>query len=114
MRPLTRNQVIVWSIILTAAIELLTVLMRFGFKMQARHGSALGVRTLTHGVRIHHGYIGVALILVAQAVLVGRPLLSRWVLVIGIALLASDLIHHFAVLWPITGSPEFDLFYRQR
>ncbi len=24
---------------------------------------------------------------------------------------ASDIIHHFAVLWLIEGSPEFDLFY---
>jgi hypothetical protein len=26
-------------------------------------------------------------------------------------LLASDLVHHFVVLWLLTGSPQFDLFY---
>jgi len=26
-------------------------------------------------------------------------------------LFLSDIVHHFLVLWPITGNPEFDLFY---
>jgi hypothetical protein len=26
-------------------------------------------------------------------------------------LIFSDLAHHFIVLWPITGSPEFDIIY---
>ena len=52
------------------------------------------------------------LTLVMAAALLRRwPLLGRWVLVIGIALVASDLVHHFLVLWPIVCSPEFDLFY---
>lgn len=31
--------------------------------------------------------------------------------VVGVGLLSSDLIHHFLVLWPMTGSPDFDLVY---
>ena len=32
-------------------------------------------------------------------------------IVIGIALALSDAVHHFLVLWPIVGSPQFDLVY---
>jgi hypothetical protein len=31
--------------------------------------------------------------------------------VVAIGLVISDIIHHFLVLWPVTGSPEFDLRY---
>jgi hypothetical protein len=40
-----------------------------------------------------------------------RSLDAAAALVLGIALLASDLIHHFAILWPLTGTPEFHLKY---
>jgi len=30
---------------------------------------------------------------------------------IGLALVLSDHIHHFIVLWYFVGSPQFDLFY---
>jgi hypothetical protein len=41
-----------------------------------------------------------------------RGLVRDTLLVFGSALLFSDLAHHFLVLWPTTGSPQFDLFYR--
>ena len=37
------------------------------------------------------------------------PSIALWILAIG--LVVSDLVHHFLVLWPLTGSPQFDLFY---
>jgi hypothetical protein len=60
-------------------------------------------------VRIHHAYVGLAVI--ALGLLVARGPALTWSLVIGTALVLSDLVHHFLVLWPITGSPQFDLFY---
>ena len=54
--------------------------------------------------------IGRLLGLLARAFPEGQ-LLRHWGLRIGGALFASDLIHHFAVLWPVTGSPGFDLRY---
>jgi len=41
---------------------------------------------------------------------------SRWfnfLLIFGIGLFLSDIIHHFGVLWFFTGSPEFCLKYAQ-
>jgi hypothetical protein len=32
-------------------------------------------------------------------------------LAIGLGLFFSDVIHHFLVLWPIEGNPQFDLWY---
>ena len=61
--------------------------------------------------RRHHGYIGLLAVLIAAGVLRRRPLLGRWLLVVGIALVCSDLIHHFLVLWPFVGSPQFHLVY---
>ena len=39
------------------------------------------------------------------------PKTSWWMLAIGLGLFFSDLIHHFLVLWPVVGSPQFDFFY---
>lgn len=40
-----------------------------------------------------------------------HPKTSWWMLAIGLGLFFSDLIHHFLVLWPVVGSPQFDVFY---
>ena len=34
-----------------------------------------------------------------------------WSVILGLALIKSDLMHHFLVLWPFTGSHDFDLVY---
>jgi hypothetical protein len=67
------------------------------------------IGTFTLGLRIHHGYVG--LLLVIAAPLFHHRGVSNAMLMTGIGLLGSDLLHHFAVLWPLTGSPEFYLFY---
>ena len=94
---------------LTFAVELLTVFLRFGLGLQSgTQGSRIG--RLTRGLRIHHGYIGVALL--AGAALFGPASVAGTALFFaGIALAFSDMIHHFLVLWPITGAPEFHLRY---
>jgi hypothetical protein len=99
---------VIWCLLLTVAIEIVTCLLRFSLNLKAtRDTAAMG--QLTFGLRIHHGYVGVALIVLGF--LLARGPVLTWTLVIGAALLFSDLIHHFLVLWPLTGSPEFDFFY---
>ena len=108
-----RNQVyflILFSIVLTVLIEAVTVLLRFGLGMQSTEETASTVGRLTGGIRIHHGYLGVLAMLIAAGAARRHPA-AAWLLVLGIALVASDLIHHFLVLWPIVGSPQFDLVY---
>jgi len=99
---------IVACLLLASAIELVTCLLRFGFHLEAtRDTAAFG--TLTFGLRIHHGYVGLALMVLGLLLAWGRVL--RYLLIAGAAFLVSDLFHHFLVLWLATGSPQFDLFY---
>ena len=98
-----------WCLLLTVVFELLA------FSVPFRLGNALPcatlrrLRTLTFGLRIHHGYLG--LVLIVLAFLCRSRSWRRWFLIIGVALVLSDLAHHFLVLWPITGQSDFDLFY---
>ena len=105
------KQVILYSAVLTALIEAVTVLFRFGLHLESTRDTASTVGRLTGGIRIHHGYIGLLAVLIAAAVFHRRPLPGRWLLVAGIALVLSDLVHHFLVLWPILGDPQFHLVY---
>lgn len=101
-------RVFLYSGILTIIIESVTILMRFGFHLQStRDTGAIG--RLTFGYRIHHGYIGVLLLL--AALLVGNVTIRKALWMIGLALVVSDLVHHFLVLWPFTGSHDFDIRY---
>ncbi|MDQ7781073.1 MAG: hypothetical protein RDV41_15360 [Planctomycetota bacterium] len=111
MKILTGRQVVVWAIVLAVVIELVTVTLRFGFKLESTRDTASTVGVLTHGIRIHHGYVGVLLVIAAMLCARALPVLHRWMLVVGIALLCSDLIHHFVVLWLIVGNPEFYIVY---
>jgi len=103
-------QVIAFGLILAVAIELFTVWSRFGLGLQSsRDTEFIGI--LTFGIRVHHGYVGVLLIAFA-CTLIANMGVRNAMMMVGIGLVASDLIHHFLVLWPITGSPEFDLLYK--
>jgi hypothetical protein len=102
---------------LTAIIELVTVVLRFGFGLQS-HTSTSWMAPLTLGLRIHHGYYGILMLLVAarlsspkSACVRKRAALRNALVIVGAALFLSDMIHHFLVLWPITGSPEFYIRY---
>jgi hypothetical protein len=100
-----------WIAALTIVFEAVTCLFRFGLGMQSTRDTTI-TGHFTFGLRIHHGYVGV--LLVAAAFLIPQCWrLRTWCLRIGVALVASDLIHHFLVLWPITGDPHFDLTYPQ-
>ena len=111
MKNLTAQRVIGWTIAGTCATELLTVALRFGLRLQSTRDTASTIGVLTCGVRIHHGYIGALLLLVAWALWWKRHAIAQRALIIGGSLLLSDLIHHFVVLWLVVGSPEFHPVY---
>tara|TARA_R110002072_G_scaffold257305_1_gene416054 strand:- start:336 stop:1010 length:675 start_codon:yes stop_codon:yes gene_type:complete len=92
-----------------AIFEGLTIFSRFGLAFESQRDTA-ALATITGGLRIHHGYIGVLLCLLALA-LRKVPWRRSLALIAGVALLVSDLVHHFAVLWPITGTHQFFLVY---
>jgi len=95
------------GLVLAILIEAITVGLRFGLGLEStRHTTAVG--TLTLGLRIHHGYIGVFLVLLGWCFPRGLRH-ALWIVAFG--LIFSDLAHHFLVLWPITGSPQFDFVY---
>lgn len=97
-----------WGLGLAGVIELVTAFFRFGLKMESTRDTGW-LASLTFGYRIHHGYPGLLLLLVAIWLAPGPK--RNWAIVLGLGLLVSDLVHHFLVLWPITGSPQFDLTY---
>lgn len=111
MKFLTWKQTFWVTAGLTLAIEAVTALFRFGLGLEATRSTASTVGVLTHGIRIHHGYIGVLVLAVAWGLLESRPALARWLIVIGGAMAATDLIHHFVVLMVVTGDPGFDFAY---
>ncbi len=97
-----------WGTALAVAFELVTCIFRFGLDLQSSQDT-LYFASFTFGYRIHHGYLGL-LALLLLCVIPGRSW-RRLFLMIGLCLAVSDLVHHLLVLWPITGSPEFDLRY---
>ena len=98
--------------ILTVLIEAITLTGRYGFKKQATRDTAFMAK-YTFGYRIHHGYLG--LVLIIGAFLQGARLPgggAAWLYIIGFAMLFSDLIHHFIFLRLIEGDPEFHIRYK--
>ena len=96
-----------WLAVLALLFETITLTLRFGLDLQSTRDTEF-IGHYTGGLRIHHGYIGVLMLMVSPV----TPRSWRvWLWRIGGALIASDLAHHFLVLWPLTGSPEFDLVY---
>ena len=100
---------LLWILALTILFEGVTCFFRFGLDMQSTKDTGF-LKTLTFGLRIHHGYVGVLMVGVAYLMPTTSPF-RGWVLRVGAALVVSDLVHHFLVLWPITGDPHFDLVY---
>ena len=114
-----------WIASLTFILESITCILRFGLHLESSHDTPF-VAKLTGGIRIHHGYIGVLMLMVLfmmnnnnnnRSSLCGHDFVTHhshlrpWCRRFAWSLICSDLIHHFCVLWPITGSPHFDLVY---
>ncbi len=106
---LSAKAVAAWCLALTAGIELFTCLLRFGFSLESQKHTAWMAR-FTFGYRDHHGYWGILLLVIAAFVWKRRALRNA-LFMVGGALFLSDMIHHFLVLWPVTGSPEFYIRY---
>lgn len=90
-------------------LEGATVALRFGLGWTSPEKTGTLAR-FTRGWRIHHLYPGLVLIL-AAAVVPMPSALGNLAWMLGIMLALSDALHHFAVLWPLTGDHEFDLRY---
>jgi hypothetical protein len=98
------------GLVLAIVFELFTIAGRYGFGLQTTRDTTV-IAPFTFGLRVHHGYIGVFLLLLGWCFPRGlRHLL--WIVAFGLIL--SDLGHHFIVLWIIEGSPQFDLVYPTR
>ncbi len=106
-----KRKLICWTVLLTVVFEVITCVMRFGLKLESTRDTASTIGRWTWGLRIHHGYLGLLMIAVSSWIWSRYPRLAFWLLVVGGGLLFSDLVHHFLVLWPVTGSPQFDLVY---
>ena len=105
-------EIILGIVVLSIAFEVITAILRFGFGLQATRDTTF-ISKITLGIRVHHGYVGVLILLISWT-MVEPEHTHNLLLIIGGALVLSDLIHHFLVLWPITGNPEFHLTYRRR
>jgi hypothetical protein len=105
------REVNLYGLIWAAFFEILTCVLRFGFALESTRDTASTIGQLTLGLRIHHSYIGIACIAAAFWIEQRFPRSSLHLLAIGIGLFISDMIHHFVVLWVITGNPQFDLLY---
>ncbi len=110
-------KLVIRSILIGILFEFITLISRFYFGLEATRDTTI-IGNFTGGVRIHHGYLGVLLMVITFISLRHSGNFSNttfsaahWMFVLGGALLLSDLIHHFVVLQLITGDPQFDLFY---
>ena len=97
-------------LLFTTIFEGITAGARFGLNLNSTRDTASTIGRLTMGIRIHHGYIGLSLVLIAFLAIKNRGW-QKQMYILGWSLFFSDMAHHFLVLWPITGSPEFDLTY---
>jgi len=95
------------GLLLAFVLEVVTVAMRFGLGLQTTRDTAW-LSPLTLGFRIHHGYFGVLLLLACPFLRCGP---RNALLAVGLALLVSDLVHHFVVLKGVTGDAQFHLRY---
>lgn len=84
-------------VLLTVVFEVVTVLLRLGFKLQSK------VWQKKYNVlRVHHGYIGMVFLVLSFF----PPLHALWI--VGWALIISDLVHHYTVL-PLLRMAEVDI-----
>jgi hypothetical protein len=98
MRPPPRH-LLAWTAGLTAAIEAVTLGLRFGGGVTAAEFN----RTAPWVLQIHHMFWAVPVF--AAALLVdGRPRLARGLWALAAALVVSDLVHHFVVLPLLVGN----------
>jgi hypothetical protein len=105
--PIYGNGDFWWIVIGTFLIEVACCFGRFVLKKESTKDTGF-IGKMTFGIRIHHGYVGLMLVFLRNSAGTG---IAPWMVRIGWSCVISDLIHHFLVLWPITGSLQWDLVY---
>jgi hypothetical protein len=113
MRTLKRCEIWAGILLLTVLMEGAALFCRFALGWTSTEVTAGTVGVLSFGIRIHHGYVGVLLLLPAWWGHRRGHAWGGWLLVFAAALVLSDLAHHFIFLWPLTGSPQWDWVYPQ-
>lgn len=103
MLPAPIASLLLWSALWTLLFEGVTLAFRFGLRIQMRTRAGRFAR-LTFGMRVHHGFTG--LLLLGVAPWLGSALAPH-AAAIALGLVLSDALHHFAVLYPLTGDHEF-------
>ena len=103
----TRRQA---TIVLTLVIEAVTLFFRFGLGLKSTEHTASTVGKLTMGIRFHHGYAGLILLLLLFLRRFKQSRAADTIFVVGMSMLISDIIHH-SLLYLLTGSADFDLVY---
>lgn len=94
-------QILISATILAILIEALTLLFRIVF-----HYKSVEVQKKIHWPRVHHSYVG-ALLIVFSFLFKGFGL-DYLIVVIGSALIASDVIHHLIFL-PLLSKFNYDI-----
>lgn len=108
--PAPRWRWILLAVGLTLLFEAVTLALRVGGGYESRVATA-GLADFTFGLRIHHGYVGLAMLVSFPWMRRRYPdQANRWSAA-GLALALSDALHHGAALWVLNGSPGFDLTY---
>jgi hypothetical protein len=107
---LSLGRILLLGLFCAVLIEAITVVLRFGLRLESTRDTGV-IGRFTFGLRIHHGYIG--LLLAPIALCIPNRSVRNLLLILAIGLVLSDSFHHFLVLWPLTGSPQFDLVYPQ-
>lgn len=105
---LSMGRVLLLALFAAVLIEAITAGLRFGMSLESTRDTA-AIGRYSAGLRIHHGYLG--LLLAPIALCFRRPALRNGLFILAAGLFVSDMFHHFLVLWPLTGSPQFDIFY---
>src|SRR5260370_31148559 len=83
-------QVFLFSLLLAMSVEAFTAWMRFGLGLESTRDTGL-IGNLTFGIRIHHGYVGVVVILMAWAVFSAHAGPRHPLVLIGLPPPTSDL-----------------------
>jgi len=97
-------------ILLTFVIEAVTLFFRFGLGLESTKHTASTVGKLTMGIRFHHGYAGIILLMLLLTGRFKQHRAADLIFVVGMSLFVSDIIHH-TLLYLITGSADLDLVY---
>ncbi len=100
-----------WLIIATAVIvEIITIVGRFKFSISTKNFwvSVMKHFNKKHWVHFHHVFLGLTIAVVSIL------FKNNLTLNLGIGIALSDIIHHLIVLWPLIGSPEFHILYKNK